>query len=353
MTSFISYNRGGCSERLSAITGMRLCATSSVSIPRPLSDSSKDPAPAFPLSGSTAFSIVLEKTEPSMKGYLLSATTTQEDPKSKTFLMTFDTPGSKTNSKISVKGLMTSAPTVTIKVDTKAPWGNLAVEAEMVNSPEVKSVLMKVTTHEKREYYGKVEVNVIRGDRKYTLATTVEAGWPQQPRAVVLEGSFGHEIGRSVELNMKPAGPYAKLPYSFQVTIGREFTSTVQKVWLNNFQLVTPLGSALLSTEIGRQDRNYVAALNMKYGYEQKMNTVAFNGHAQSVPTADKSVSYKTVVQYKSSRFPSMNVDIKWDLQASPTVKIQLWHNMLQVQNVIVISQFLDDEQRFRFGPWS
>ena len=59
----------------------------------------------------------------------------------------------------------------------------------------------------------------------------------------------------------------------------------------------------------------------MKYGTEQKMNAVAFNGHVQSVPTADKSVSYKTVVQYKSSRFPSMNVDIKWDLQASPTVK--------------------------------
>lgn len=302
---------------------MRLCATSSVSIPRPLSDSAKDPAPAFPLSGSTAFSVVLEKTEPSMKGYILSATTTQEDPKSKTFLMTFDTPGSRTNRKISIKGLLSLAPTMTIKVDTKAPWGSLAVEAEMVDRPEVKSVLMKVTTQEKREYYGKVQVNVVRGDRQYTLATTVEAGWPQQPRAVILEGGFGHEIGRSVELSLKPAGPYAKLPYNFQVTIGREFSATVQKIWLNNFQLVTPLGSALLSTEIGRQERNYVAALNMKYGTEHKMNAVSFNGHVQSVPQAgDKAVSYKTVVQYKSSRFPNMNIDLKWDLQAAPKVEL-------------------------------
>ena len=173
-----------------------------------------------------------------MRGYLFSATIAKEDLNSKTFLKTFDTPGSKTSRKISVKGLLPSAPPppVTIKIDTKAPWGSLAVEAEMVNSPEVKSVLMKVTTHEKRENYGKVEVNVIRGDRKYTLATTVVAGCPQLLRAVVLEGSFGHEIGRSVELNMQPAGPYAKLPYSFQVTIGQEFTSIVQKVWLNNFQ---------------------------------------------------------------------------------------------------------------------
>ena len=285
-----------------------------------MSDSSKDPAPAFPLSGSGSFSIVLEKTEPSMKGFLLSATSNQEGPKTTSFLMTFDTPGSKTNRKVSIKGLLTSAPTMTVKVDTKAPWGNLAVEAEMVNEAEVKSVLLKVLTQEKREYYGKVNVAVTREDRKYSLATTVEAGWPQQARAVILEGGFGHEIGRAVELSLKPSGPYAKMPWAFQVTVGREFSATTQKVWLNNLEMTTPIGKALLSTEISRQDKNYVAAFNMKYGTVQKMNAVNFNGHIQTVSQQDKSISYKTNVLYKSSRFPAMNVDLKWDILSSPTV---------------------------------
>jgi hypothetical protein len=234
--------------------------------------------------------------------------------------MTFDTPGSKTNRKVSVKGLLTSAPTMTVKVDSKAPWGNLAVEAEMVNEADVKSVLLKVLTQEKREYYGKVNVAVTREDRKYSLATTVEAGWPQQARAIILEGGFGHEVGRAVELSLKPSGPYAKMPWAFQVTVGREFTATTQKVWLNNLEMTTPIGKALLSTEISRQDKNLVAAFNMKYGTEQKMNAVNFNGHIQSASQSDKSISYKTNVLYKSSRFPAMNVDLKWDIITSPTV---------------------------------
>lgn len=308
---------------------MRLCATSSVSIPRPAHDPFTDPTPAFPLSGSTNFAIVLEKTEPSMKGYLLSMTATQESPKATSFLMQVNTPGSKTNRKISIKGTMTSAPTLTIKVDTQAPWGNLAAEAELVNNAAVKSVMMKIITQDKREFYGKAQVNVVQGDRKYSLATTLEAGWPKQPRAVILEGGFGHEIGRSFQVSLKPSGPFAKLPYGFQVTLGREFSATVQKVWLTNFQLLTPLGSALLSTEIGRQDRNYVAALNMKYGTEQKMHAVSFNGQVQSLPQpAERTVAYKTAVVYKSTRFPTMNIDLKLDVQASPTV-IQNYQSLI------------------------
>lgn len=64
---------------------------------------------------------------------------------------------------------------------------------------------------------------------------------------------------------MKLSEPFAKLPYGFLVTLGCEFNATVQKVWLPNNQLWTPLGNALLLIEIGRQDHNYVSAFNMKY----------------------------------------------------------------------------------------
>lgn len=281
-----------------------------------------DPAPAFPLSGSGSFAIVLEKTEPSMKGYLLSASLKQEGPKSTSFVMSLDTPGSQTNRKVSVKGTVTSAPTWALKVDSKAPWGSLAVEGEMVDREDAKSVQVKLTTQDKREFFGKWQMNIARADRKYTYTTSVEAGWPNQPKSVILEGKFGHVVGSSVEISIKPAGPYASWPLSLQGTVTREFSASVQKIALSNFQLTTPLGKTMLSTEIGHQDKTYSTNFNMKYGTEQKLHSVNLNAKVQSVPVqTDDAVSYKTVVSYKSSRFPKMNMDLKWDVQGSPSVR--------------------------------
>ena len=299
-----------------------------------------DPTPAFPLSGPGSFAIVLEKTEPTMKGYLISATLKQEGPKSSSFVMTLDTPGSKTNRKVSVKGTLTSAPTLALKVDTKAPWGSLAVEGELVDRDDAKSVQLKVITQDKREFYGKWQMNIARADRKYTYTTSVEAGWPTQPRSVILEGKFGHVVGSSIEISLKPAGPYASWPLSLQGTVTREFTSSVQKIALSNFLLITPLGKTLLSTELGHQDRTYSSNFNMKYGTDQKLHSVNFNGKIQSlaVPAMD-AVSYKTLVAYKSTRFPKMNVELKWDLQSSPSVSFgtNFWINfcLFMLQNLI------------------
>ena len=98
----IRYSRGGCYYYPSLMMiGMRLCATRSVSTPRPASVISSDPTPDFPLSGSTSFAIVLEKTEPSMTGYLLSINT-EERSTEWTVSIELDTPGSVTNRQISI-----------------------------------------------------------------------------------------------------------------------------------------------------------------------------------------------------------------------------------------------------------
>lgn len=294
-----------------------------MTIPRPAADQSEDQTPAFPFSGMGSFAIAIEKTEPSMRGYLVSATVKQEGPKASSFVMTLDTPGSKTNRKVSVKGTMTSSP-LALKVDSKAPWGNMNLEAELVDGQDQKSAMVKLVTQDKREFYGKWQSQrtISRSENKYSYTTSVEAAWPGQPRAVILEGKFGHIIGSSIEISLKPAGPYASWPLSFQGTVSREFTSTVQKVSLSDVQLITPLGKTILSSEIGRQDRGFLSSFNMKYGTDQKLHSVAFNAKVQSQPTQSQDdISYKTVVAYKSSRFPRMNVDLKWDLQRSPSVR--------------------------------
>ena len=317
----VSYERGGCSERTTAVTGMRLCASSSLTIPRPQSDLSKDPAPAFPLSGPGSFAIVLEKSEPSMKGYLLIANIKQQGPKASSFDMTLDTPGSTTSRTVTVKGSLTSAPTLSVKVEGKAPWGSVGAEGEIVNQDNVKSVQLKIVSQDKREYFGKVQVDVSRADRKYSYSASVEAGWPQQARAVLLEGKFAHVVGNSIQMSLKPSGPYANVPLSVQGAISREFSANIQKIALTDLELITPLGRMIVSIDIGRNDLTYSANYNMKYGREQsKMQSVIFNGQVQRMNQPDGAVSYKTNAIYKSSRFPRMNVDLKWDLQHSSTV---------------------------------
>lgn len=316
-----TYNRGGCSERTTAFTGLRLCARSSITVPRPMADPSVDSTPAFPMSGKGHFSIVLEKSEPTMKGYVLTASTKQEGNKATSFSMTIDTPGSKTSRAMTLKGTLTTTPTLGFKVDGKAPWGGVAVEADVVNRDDKKHVELKITTNDKREFFGKVQTTVTKGDRKYSVAANVEAAWPGQARAVLFEGGFTHNVGSSLEVNFKPSGPFASWPLALQGTVGREFTATATKVSLTNFQLTTPLGKTVVSTEIGRQDSIYSANLNMKYGIAQKSYTVEFNGQVQNVnPTSKDDKTWKTAVLYKSSRFPQMNVDLKWDLTTSPTV---------------------------------
>ena len=255
-----------------------------------------------------------------MKGYLISATVKQEGPKASSFIMTLDTPGSKTNRKVSVKGTLTSAPTLAVKVETKAPWGSLNVEGDLVDRDDQKSVQVKLVTQDKREFYGKWQMSISRADRKNSYTTSVEAGWPNQPRSVILEGKFGQVAGSSVEISLKPAGPFASWPLSFQAAVSREMSSTVQKISLNKLQLITPLGKTILSTEIGRQDRTMLAKFDMKYGTDQKLHSVTFNSNVQSLSTTEEDHSYKTVMNYKSSRFPTMNFDLKWDFQRSATI---------------------------------
>ena len=105
-----------------------------------------DKAPMFPLSGYGSASMVIEKIDPKMQGYSLSAQIKEETPKSRSLTIVVDTPGSSTARKVTFKGLLVTDPDVVAKVEAKTPWGSVAIESELVNRPEVKSLMMNWTS---------------------------------------------------------------------------------------------------------------------------------------------------------------------------------------------------------------
>ena len=318
-----SFSHGGCSERLSAFTGLRLCATSSLSTPRPKSDCSKDPAPVFPLSGSGSVSIVLEKTDAAMTGYTLSAVAKEEQGSKKRSLnIVIDTPGSTAARKISFKGVLSTESDVAAKMDAKTPWGSVGVESKIVNRADVKSLEMKLVHNADKEYFAKVQLDVSRSGDRVSYSPSVEFGSPSLARAVLLEGTFAYAPASSMEMTLRPRGPWADQPFGVQIVLKRESDSRSgrsSKISLVE-DIATPLGKLSIKSEVAASGNLYTASVDMKYGAE-KQHSLALNGQIEKRDVSDaRAKSYKTAVVYKSSRFPVSNVDLVWDFVASPQV---------------------------------
>jgi len=316
-----NFSHGGCSERLSAFTGLRLCATSSLSTPRPKSDCSKDPAPVFPLSGSGSVSIVLEKTDAAMTGYTLSAVAKEEQGSKKRSLnIVIDTPGSTAARKISFKGVLSTESDVAAKMDAKTPWGSVGVESKIVNRADVKSLEMKLVHNADKEYFAKVQLDVSRSGDRVSYSPSVEFGSPSLARAVLLEGTFAYAPASSMEMTLRPRGPWADQPFGVQVVLKRESDSRSgrsSKISLVE-DIATPLGKLSIKSEVAASGNLYTASVDMKYGTE-KQHSLALNGQIEKRDVSDaRAKSYKTAVVYKSSRFPVSNVDLVWDFVASP-----------------------------------
>lgn len=315
----VSYNHGGCSERLSHITGIRVCAVSSMSVVRPHSECSKDKAPMFPLSGYGSASFAIEKIDPAMQGYTLSAQIKEDAPKSRSLTVIVDTPGSSTARKMVFKGLLATEPDVVAKVEAKTPWGVVAVESELVNRAELKSLMVKINQEQKR-YLAKVALKVQTSGEHVAYDSTVEIETPAQPLAVVLEGRLGYAPGNSLEMKMKPVGPLARLPMSFDAAIKSQVNGESRRFAVERLDVTSPLGKVEFASESTSSPVARSLTVSMKYGAE-KQHQMSFNGKIEK-QTAEGAHAYSTVATYKSSRFPVTNFDLKWDLEMAPaTVK--------------------------------
>ena len=277
----MEYKHGGCSERLTPVTGLRLCAQSRLNVPRPLSNPKMDAAPSFPLSGHGAFSVVLEKTDASMKGFHLKLDIT-------------DKSNSKSRSQhFKLEGVMSTSPSSEFRFETE------------LRNTQTKSLSLKITRNN-QNYYAKIQLNVDNQKDVNTYTTSVEIEHPAQARAVIFEGKVAHRVGKSMEISAKPAGPYARVPMQLQATISREMSAHVTKVSLTDVTFVTPLGSAVINTaEINLQKDSSSAVFDMTYGAEK--HSVVFDARVVTQPTV-----FKSAVNYKSSRFPQSNYGVSF-----------------------------------------
>jgi len=280
----MEYKHGGCSNRLTPITGLRLCAQSRLNVPSPLANPKMDPVPSFPLSGHGAFSIVLEKTDSSMKGYHLKLDVAKYEPSESRSLP----------EHIILEGTMSASPKSEFRFET-----------EMRNSKKIKSASLKITRNN-RDYYAKVQVDADKQKDLITYSSTVEIEHPDQPRVVIFQGKVGHRLGKSLEISMIPTGPFARVPMQLQATLSREMTAAVTKLSMTDVNIMTPLGRAVINTaEINIQTETSVVVFDMSYGAEK--HSVVFDGHVSMQPTV-----FKSAMNYKSSRFPSTNIGVSY-----------------------------------------
>ena len=321
----MEYKHGGCSERLSPITGLRLCAQSRLNVPRPLANPQMDPVPSFPLSGHGDFSIVLEKTDASMKGYYLKLDMTDLSPSKSR---------SKSPEHIKLEGTMSTSPNSQFRFET-----------ELRNSENIKLASLQVTRNN-RNYYSKVQVNIDKQRDQTVYTSTVEIEHPDQPRTAIFEGKVNHRVGSSMEISLKPKGPLAGLPMQLQATVARQMTAKNTKLSLTDAFIMTPFGNTVINTaEVKVQPDTSSIVLDMAYGAE--MHTVVLNSSM---------VRYSGFVggelSYKSSRFPQTNFGISYKnvMKNGNYRKLVVTHGPESESNRLTMIQSLnrgDDDSRF------
>ena len=312
----LRYEHGGCSERTSAFTGLRACASSKLSIPKPTDDCSSDKAPMFPMSGTGSVSFSIEKTEPTMTGYSLSVVSKTEG--GRTLIVTFDTPGSTTSRKITLMGELSYQPNLMAKAEGKTPWGNVSVEGVLVNKDNVRSATVKVVRDHlsvKRVHMARVQLNITRQDEGAIYTPSLELQFPDQPLAVVLEGKLGMTpTNRKVAL--RPAGPWADLPFGVEIDVTKDWQQRGSRLFaIEKLELVSPLGKVGFMGQVQLLKTAYSASADFKYGTDLQ-HRVQFNANAKQLPKkSDNMHAYQTELTYKSSRYPVSNVDLQWNVE--------------------------------------
>ena len=261
---------------------------------------SQDPVPSFPFSGHGELAIVLEKTEPSMRGYYMRISTDKNE-----ITVDMDTPGSTTNRRITARGTLSTSPTLKANLEATSPFGAFSAETETILDNNVKSVSLRINRNRKN-YFAKVQLNSAPQGDVMLYTSTVEMEHPAQPRAVIFQGKFSHHAGRSLTVSMKPSGPFANVPVQFEATLSRQMTSRAMKLSLSDCDIVTPFGRvAINSAEINRETDNSRVVVDMTYGAEQ--HAVNFDGRIEKLGDLMKSS-----LNYRSSRFPATNLGLSF-----------------------------------------
>ncbi|XP_076294213.1 retinoid- and fatty-acid binding glycoprotein apolipophorin [Lasioglossum baleicum] len=271
-----------CFDQFSTIIGLTVCGE--VSFPYD-GVANVQQKPLFPLSGPAKFAATIDNVD--ANAYRFKVHLNDEDPAKRSFEILLDTPGSKTNREISLRGEAATQPNLYAQLQLNSPFKKVQLEAALKNNEKERTLTVQLV-HDSIKYFGRIGVEA-KGN-KY------------KP---VLEYNVPEHIQRLAGVS---TGPKSDKKYSVQGTVdvidhegGQKFTTDKVALLVGDQEIVSVAGSlAWTPTSVN------VAS---KLGYADKFLVLDING--KTVPGSNYALS----VLAKPSTDPNIAFKLEWELK--------------------------------------
>lgn len=271
-----------CFDQFSTILGLTVCGE--VSFPYD-GIANVQEKPLFPLSGPAKFAVTIENVD--ANAYHFKAHLNDEDPAKRSFVILLDTPGSKTNREISLKGEAGMQPNLYAQLQLNSPFKKVQLAGALKNNAKERTLSVELV-HDTIKYYGRIGVEA--------------KGSKYKP---VLEYNVPEHIERLAGVN---TGPKADKKYSVQGTVdvtehdgGQKFSTDKVALVVGDKEIVSIAGTLAWTP----------SSVNVasKLGYADKFLELDIDGKA--VPGS----SYAVNVLAKPSSDPNIGFKLEWELK--------------------------------------
>lgn len=182
----------GCFDQLNSIIGVTFCTEVGFPVEGPSFN-----AAFFPLSGPAKISVRAEKDDAGMTGYHVKAFYDKKNPHKRSFEISVDTPGSKTNRKVALILEGSSSPDYAVKAALTSPWKKLSLEGQILDTDQ-KQMLVGKLINDRAEYSVNVGLDVTGTPEARTYAPVLEYNAPGG-RKEALTGKDGKKQSVSIE----------------------------------------------------------------------------------------------------------------------------------------------------------
>lgn len=271
-----------CFDQFSTLLGLSVCGE--VSFPYEGMGNVQQ-RPLFPLSGPAKFAATIENVD--ANAYHFKVHLNDEDPAKRSFEILVNTPGSKTNREISLKGEAGTQPNLYAQLQLNSPFKKLKLEGALKNNQKERTLSLQFD-HDTIKYFGRIGVEA--------------TGNKYKP---VLEYNVPEHIAR---LSGVSTGPKSDNKYSIQGTVdvidhegGQKFTTDKIALVAGNQEIVSVSGSLAWTP-------NSVKVAS-KLGYADKFLELNVNGKA--VPGSNYALS----ILAKPSTDPNIGFKLDWELK--------------------------------------
>lgn len=292
-----------CSNVLSKVLGLKVCAD----IKAPIV--SRD-APIFILNGPSVLSLSVEKSEAGMEGYYLKIEKNTKEGDNFGLDVLLDTPGSRTNRKISASleghNYKSSSPEYIFKLD--APWNKLNVEYKRSFTSDLKGINLKVVS-DGDAYDAKVQLKKVTAGTVNKYEPVVSYTLPGGKPVKLVEGQVVRVEGKSLDVDIRTAGPIKSIRGSIKggIELLRKDENGFD-VKIKNFEVSSDLaGKLVVDANVARTNKVVISKINTKYG-ESAQHTFDLE------TTIGQPTDGQAVLKAKArcSRRSTLNFDIDW-----------------------------------------